>query len=194
MFEGVTTYPDAGKFWNIVQKYCFKSILYRSDVHSCPDELLYRTKLESKDLSLIKVLDGLVGRPINSDAWHWYYRHIGCERCPIVDAWWKTERGWVHVELFGVYHADETDLLDFALAPGVQTIVVQSDSKEISGKYLEGNFCVLFPCPNWLVRFSEMISGSRKLISRRSRVALFPEMVSGEVKRVIITCSVVWMT
>jgi acetyl-CoA synthetase len=91
MFEGVPTYPDPGRFWKIVEK--FKVTQF----YTAPTAIRSLIRLGEEwpnkyDLSSLKVL-GSVGEPINPEAWMWYYRVIGKERCPIVDTWWQTETG-----------------------------------------------------------------------------------------------------
>ncbi len=91
MFEGVPTYPDAGRFWKIIEK--FKVTQF----YTAPTAIRSLIRLGEEwpnkyDLSSLKVL-GTVGEPINPEAWMWYYRVIGKERCPIVDTWWQTETG-----------------------------------------------------------------------------------------------------
>ena len=91
MFEGVPTYPDAGRFWKIIEKFKVNSF------YTAPTAIRALIRLGDEwparfDLSSLRVL-GTVGEPINPEAWMWYHRHIGKERCPIVDTWWQTETG-----------------------------------------------------------------------------------------------------
>jgi len=93
MFEGVPTYPDAGRFWDVVDKYkvnqfytaptAIRAIMREGD-----------EPVKKRDLSSLRVL-GTVGEPINPEAWMWYHRLVGHERCPIVDTWWQTETGGI---------------------------------------------------------------------------------------------------
>ncbi len=93
MFEGIPTYPDAGRFWDIVDKYkatqfytaptAIRAIMREGDSH-----------VSKRDLSSLRLL-GTVGEPINPEAWMWYHRVVGKGRCPIVDTWWQTETGGV---------------------------------------------------------------------------------------------------
>ena len=92
-FEGVPTYPDAGRFWEVIDKH-HVSIFY-----TAPTAIrsLMATPLDnvlSYSLSSLRVL-GSVGEPINEEAWHWYHQHVGKGRCPIVDTWWQTETGGI---------------------------------------------------------------------------------------------------
>ena len=91
MFEGVPTYPDAGRFWKIVEKFKVNSF------YTAPTAIRALIRLGDEwpakyDLCSLRVL-GSVGEPINPEAWMWYHKHIGGERCPIVDTWWQTETG-----------------------------------------------------------------------------------------------------
>jgi acetyl-CoA synthetase len=93
MFEGVPTYPDPGKYWEIVEK--FKVSVF----YTAPTVIRLLTKYGEKwprryDLSSLRLL-GSVGEVINPDAWHWYHKNIGKGKCPVVDTWWQTETGGV---------------------------------------------------------------------------------------------------
>jgi acetyl-CoA synthetase len=95
MFEGIPTWPDAGRFWDIVDKYKV-NILYTAPTAIRSLMGFGMQPLEGKDLSSLQVL-GTVGEPINEEAWHWYDEHIGKKRCPIVDTWWQTETGGIMI-------------------------------------------------------------------------------------------------
>ena len=95
MFEGVPTYPDASRFWQVVDKHQV-NIFYTAptalrQLMSQGDEFVYKT--DRKSLKLL----GSVGEPINPEAWEWYYRIVGDKRCPIVDTWWQTETGGIMI-------------------------------------------------------------------------------------------------
>ncbi|MDB5223237.1 MAG: acetyl-CoA synthetase, partial [Chitinophagaceae bacterium] len=93
MFEGIPTWPDAGRFWDIVDKYKVNTI-YTAPT-AIRSLMSYGLEpLKGKDLSSLKVL-GTVGEPINEEAWHWYDENIGKKKCPIVDTWWQTETGGI---------------------------------------------------------------------------------------------------
>jgi len=147
MFEGVPTWPDAGRFWEIIEKYKV-DILYTAptairSLMGCGDGFI-----SGKDLSSIKVL-GTVGEPINEEAWHWYDKNIGKEKAPIVDTWWQTETGGVLISnLAGVTPAKPS----FATLPlpGVQPILVDENGKEIIGNGVSGNLCMKAPWPGIL--------------------------------------------
>jgi acetyl-CoA synthetase len=91
MFEGIPTYPDAGRFWDVVDKHQV-NVLYTAPtaIRALSREGL--SYVESHSLDSLRLL-GSVGEPINPEAWLWYWRHIGKERCPVVDTWWQTETG-----------------------------------------------------------------------------------------------------
>src|ERR1017187_2200653 len=93
MFEGIPTYPDAGRFWEIVDKYKV-NILYTAPTAIRSLMSYGLDPLIGKNLSSLKIL-GTVGEPINEEAWHWYDEHIGKNKCPIVDTWWQTETGGI---------------------------------------------------------------------------------------------------
>src|SRR3954447_15928222 len=93
LFEGIPTWPNAGRFWDVIDKYKV-NILYTAPTAIRSLMGFGLQPLEGKDLSSLKVL-GTVGEPINEEAWHWYDEHIGKGRCPIVDTWWQTETGGI---------------------------------------------------------------------------------------------------
>ncbi|HEX7412671.1 MAG TPA: AMP-binding protein, partial [Bacteroidia bacterium] len=93
MFEGIPTYPDAGRFWEIVDKFKV-NILYTAPTAIRSLMSYGLDVVNDKDLSSLQVL-GSVGEPINEEAWHWYHKNIGKEKCPVVDTWWQTETGGI---------------------------------------------------------------------------------------------------
>jgi acetyl-CoA synthetase len=144
MFEGIPTWPDAGRFWEIVEKYKV-NILYTAPTAIRSLMGFGLDYLEGKDLSSLKVL-GTVGEPINEEAWHWYNKHIGKEKCPIIDTWWQTETGGVLISNWaGVTPAKPT----FATLPmpGVQPCLVDDQGNEIEGNGVTGNLCIKAPWP-----------------------------------------------
>ncbi|GAB3726732.1 acetate--CoA ligase [Spirosoma lituiforme] len=147
LFEGVPTYPDAGRFWDITDKHKV-NILYTAPtaIRSLMGAGL--DKVDNHDLSSLQVL-GSVGEPINEEAWHWYDDHIGKNRCPIVDTWWQTETGGILVSpLAGITKTKPT----YATLPlpGVQPILVDENGAEIEGNGVSGNLCIKFPWPGLL--------------------------------------------
>ena len=147
MFEGVPNYPDAGRFWDIVDKYQV-NIFY-----TAPTAI---RSLQAKGLSFVKPykLDslkvlGTVGEPINEEAWYWYYENIGKEKCPIVDTWWQTETGGIMISpLAGI-----TDLKPTCATlplPGIQPCLVDANGQEMEGNDVSGNLCIKYPWPSMI--------------------------------------------
>ncbi len=144
MFEGIPTFPDAGRFWDIVDKYKV------SQFYTAPTAIrsllaLGMDYISSKDLSSLKVL-GTVGEPINEEAWHWYHDHIGRNRCPIVDTWWQTETGGVMISPIPGIIPTKPSFATLPL-PGIQPVIVDGEGKELSGNSVKGNLCIKFPWP-----------------------------------------------
>lgn len=148
MFEGIPTWPDAGRFWEIVDKYKV-NILYTAPT-AIRSLMGFGTEpLKGKDLSSLRIL-GTVGEPINEEAWHWYDEHVGKKRCPIVDTWWQTETGGVLISnLAGVTPA-KPSWATLPL-PGVQPLLVDENGKEVTQKdedgFFKGNLCIRAPWP-----------------------------------------------
>jgi acetyl-CoA synthetase len=147
MFEGIPTWPDAGRFWDIIQKFGV-DILYTAPTALRSLMGYGEGPLHGKKLDSLKVL-GTVGEPINVEAWNWYHEQVGKNKCPIVDTWWQTETGGVLISnLAGVTPAKAT----FATKPlpGVQPVLVDENGKEIEGNGVSGNLCIKFPWPGML--------------------------------------------
>ncbi len=145
MFEGVPTYPDAGRFWKIVEENKV-NIFYTAPTAIRALEAKGMEFVNPYDLSSLKVL-GTVGEPINEDAWHWYSKEIGKENCPIVDTWWQTETGGIMISnLAGITPSKPT----FATLPlpGIQPCLVDEKGKEMEGNNVEGRLCIKFPWPS----------------------------------------------
>ena len=147
LFEGVPTYPDAGRFWDIVDKHQV-STLYTAPtaIRSLMGAGLDFVK--GHDLSSLEVL-GSVGEPINEEAWHWYDDNIGHNRCPIVDTWWQTETGGLMISPIANVTPLKPAFASLPL-PGVQPILVDENGKEIEGNGVSGNLCIKFPWPGIL--------------------------------------------
>jgi len=145
MYEGVPTFPDAGRFWDIVDKYKV-NVLYTAPT-AIRSLMAYGLEpLHGKNLSSLKVL-GTVGEPINEEAWQWYDEHIGKKKCPIVDTWWQTETGGILISnLAGVTPAKPS----YATLPlpGIQPAIMDEQGKEIGGNDVSGNLCIKFPWPS----------------------------------------------
>ncbi|TAE36236.1 MAG: acetate--CoA ligase [Sphingobacteriales bacterium] len=147
MFEGVPTYPDAGRFWDIVDKYRV-NVLYTAPtaIRSLMQSGLDYVK--DKDLSSLKVL-GSVGEPINEEAWNWYNENIGKRNCPIVDTWWQTETGGILISPLAGITPTKPCYATLPL-PGIQPILVDEKGEEILGNGVSGNLCIKFPWPGML--------------------------------------------
>ncbi len=148
MFEGIPTWPDAGRFWDIVNKYKV-NILYTAPTAIRSLMSYGLDPLRDKDLSSLKVL-GTVGEPINEEAWHWYDREVGKGSSPIVDTWWQTETGGVLISnLAGVTPAKPSWAT--LPMPGVQPVLVDERGEEVTEPdeegMLKGNLCIKAPWP-----------------------------------------------
>ena len=147
LFEGIPTYPDAGRFWDIVDKFKV-NILYTAPTAIRSLMGFGLDPVRNKDLSSLKVL-GTVGEPINEEAWHWYDEHIGKRRCPIVDTWWQTETGGILISNMAGITPGKPSFATLPL-PGVQPILVDDKGDEIKGNNVTGNLCIKFPWPSIL--------------------------------------------
>jgi acetyl-CoA synthetase len=150
MFEGIPTWPDAGRYWEIVDRYQV-DILYTAPT-AIRSLMTYGLDfIQSKNLQSLKVL-GTVGEPINEEAWHWFHRHIGKERCPVVDTWWQTETGGIMISNLAGVTPDKPTYATLPL-PGVQPCLVDDHGKEIepsNTQVISGNLCIRFPWPGML--------------------------------------------
>jgi acetyl-CoA synthetase len=147
MFEGVPTWPDASRFWQIIDKFKV-NILYTAPT-AIRSLMGFGTEpVNGHDLSSLKVL-GTVGEPINEEAWHWYDENIGKKKSPIVDTWWQTETAGILISnIAGVTPAKPT----FATLPlpGIQPVLVDENGKVLEGNNVSGNLCIRFPWPGIL--------------------------------------------
>jgi len=144
MFEGIPTYPDAGRFWEIVDKFKV-NILYTAPTAIRSLMSFGLDTVNNKDLSSLQVL-GSVGEPINEEAWQWYYKNIGKEKCPVVDTWWQTETGGILISNLAGVTPHKPSFATLPL-PGVQPCLVDENGKEIEGNGVSGNLCIKFPWP-----------------------------------------------
>ena len=147
MFEGVPSYPDYGRFWEIVDKHKV-SIFYTAPTAIRALEAQGLDFVTPYKLDSLKVL-GTVGEPINEEAWQWYHTYIGKEKCPIVDTWWQTETGGMMIApLAGITKLKPT----YATLPlpGVQPCLVDEKGNEIEGLDVEGNLCIKYPWPSMI--------------------------------------------
>ena len=145
MFEGVPSYPDYGRFWEVVEKHKI------TQFYTAPTAIRALAKeplelVEKYDLSSLKVL-GSVGEPINEEAWHWYNNNVGKKESPIVDTWWQTETGGIMIS--PIPYSTPTKPT-FATLPfiGVQPALIDENGKEIKGNQVEGRLCIKFPWPS----------------------------------------------
>lgn len=147
MFEGVPTWPDAGRFWDIVEKYKV-NILYTAPTAIRSLMGFGLEYINGKDLSSLQVL-GSVGEPINEEAWNWYHKNIGKEKCPIVDTWWQTETGGTMISNLANVTPAKPSFATLPM-PGVQPCLVDENGKEIEGNNVSGNLCIKFPWPGMI--------------------------------------------
>ncbi len=147
MFEGIPTYPDAGRFWQVVDKHKV-NIFYTAPTAIRSLEAHGYGYVKPYKLDSLRVL-GSVGEPINHEAWEWYHQNIGKGRCPIVDTWWQTETGGVMISPLAGITPEKPTFATLPL-PGVQPILVDNEGKEITENNVEGNLCIKFPWPGML--------------------------------------------
>ncbi len=147
MFEGIPTWPDAGRFWEIVDKHQI-NIFYTAPTAIRALQACDINFVNTHKLSSLKVL-GSVGEPINEEAWEWYHKNIGKENCPIVDTWWQTETGGIMISPIAGITPLKPTYATFPL-PGIQPCLVDPEGKEIDGNGVEGNLCIKFPWPSIL--------------------------------------------
>lgn len=145
MFEGVPSYPDFGRFWDVIEKHKVNQF------YTAPTAIRALAKekleyLEKHDLSSLKVL-GSVGEPINEEAWHWYNNNVGKKNSPIVDTWWQTETGGIMITPIP-YVTPTTPT--YATLPfiGIQPVLMDENAKEIKGNQVDGRLCIKFPWPS----------------------------------------------
>lgn len=147
MFEGVPTYPDAGRFWEVCEKHEV-NIFYTAPTAIRALMAHGTDPVEKYDLSKLKAL-GSVGEPINEEAWQWYHKHIGKGNCPIVDTYWQTETaGFLISPLAGI--TKEKPTYATLPMPGIQLAIMDSEGKVLEGNGVEGNLCIKFPWPSIL--------------------------------------------
>ncbi|MHA8051958.1 acetate--CoA ligase [Aquirufa sp. Wall-65K1] len=147
IFEGIPTFPDAGRFWDIVDKHQV-NILYTAPTAIRSLMQFGLDYVKDKDLSSLRVL-GSVGEPINEEAWNWYNEHIGKGKCPIVDTWWQTETGGILISPLAGITKTKPCFATLPL-PGVQPMLVDEKGEEITGNGVSGNLCIKFPWPGIL--------------------------------------------
>ena len=147
MFEGVPTYPDAGRFWEICDKHKV-NIFYTAPTAIRALQAYGTEFVKRHDLSSLKTL-GTVGEPINEEAWEWYYKNIGNKKCWIVDTWWQTETGGILISPLAHITPTKPTFATLPL-PGIQPCLVDANGEEIEGNDVQGNLCVKFPWPSMI--------------------------------------------
>ena len=145
MFEGVPSYPDFGRFWEIIEKHKV------TQFYTAPTAIRALAKenldfVDSHDLSSLKVL-GTVGEPINEEAWHWYNDNVGKKKNPIVDTWWQTETGGIMISPLPYLTPTKPTYATLPL-PGIQLALIDENGKEIKGNQVDGRLCVKYPWPS----------------------------------------------
>ncbi|MEM7656591.1 MAG: acetate--CoA ligase [Bacteroidota bacterium] len=145
MFEGVPTYPDWGRFWEIIEKHKV------AQFYTAPTAIRALAKepldfVEKYDLSSLKIL-GTVGEPINEEAWHWYNDNIGKGQCPIVDTWWQTETGGMMISPIP-FSTPTIPTFATLPMPGIQPCLMDEHGQEINGNPAHGRLCIKFPWPS----------------------------------------------
>ena len=154
MFEGIPTWPDAGRFWEIVEKYKV-NILYTAPTALRSLMAFGDSYLDGKNLDSIRVL-GTVGEPINEEAWNWYHQKIGKGKCPIIDTWWQTETGACMISNLAGVTPHKAAHATLPL-PGIQPVLLDENGNLIEGsdaasgilptETVSGNLCIKFPWP-----------------------------------------------
>ena len=147
MFEGVPTYPDAGRFWEICDKHKV-NIFYTAPTAIRALQAYGTEFVKRHDLSSLKTL-GTVGEPINEEAWEWYYKNIGNKECWIVDTWWQTETGGILISPLAHITPTKPTFATLPL-PGIQPCLVDANGEEIEGNDVQGNLCIKFPWPSMI--------------------------------------------
>ncbi len=147
MFEGIPTYPDAGRFWNVIDKHKV-NIFYTAPTAIRSLEALGLDFVKPYKLDSLRVL-GSVGEPINEEAWHWYDEHIGKHNCPIVDTYWQTETGGIMISPLAGITKTKPGYATLPM-PGVQPVIVDEKGAELIGNEVEGRLCIKFPWPGMI--------------------------------------------
>jgi acetyl-CoA synthetase len=145
MFEGVPTYPDPGRFWQVCDKHGV-NIFYTAPTAIRSLMAYGEDHVLSYSLDSLRVL-GTVGEPINEEAWRWYHIHVGKEKCPIVDTWWQTETGGIMISGLGDLSPMRPAHAGYPL-PGIQPVLLDQEGKEIIEHGVEGYLCVKHPWPS----------------------------------------------
>ncbi len=145
MFEGVPSYPDYGRFWEVVEKHKVNQF------YTAPTAIRALAKknldfVEEHDLSSLKVL-GSVGEPINEEAWHWFNDNIGKNKSPIVDTWWQTETGGIMISPIPYVTPSRPTYATLPF-PGIQPAIMDENGNELKGNQVDGRLCIKYPWPS----------------------------------------------
>ena len=145
MFEGVPTFPNVSRFWDIVDKFKINQF-YTAPTAIRALQAHGLEPLKNNSLDSLKVI-GSVGEPINEEAWHWYHDNIGKGNCPLVDTWWQTETGGIMISALAGITPNKPAHASLPL-PGIHPVIVDSEGNELSGNNVQGNLCIKFPWPS----------------------------------------------
>ena len=147
MFEGVPTYPNPGRFWDIVDKYKVNQF-YTAPTAIRALQAHGIEHIQPYKLDSLKVI-GSVGEPINEEAWHWYHDNVGKGKCPLVDTWWQTETGGIMISPLAGITPNKPAHASLPL-PGIQPVILDTNGNELVGNNVEGNLCIKFPWPSMI--------------------------------------------
>ena len=145
IFEGTPSWPDMGRFWQTIERHKV-NIFYTAPTAIRSLQQAPLSFVEKYDLSSLRIL-GSVGEPINEEAWQWYHKNIGKEKCPIVDTWWQTETGGIMISPIANVTKLKPAHASFPM-PGVQPAVMDEKGNEIFGNGIEGRLAIKFPWPS----------------------------------------------
>ena len=145
MFEGVPTYPNVSRFWDIVDKYKVNQF-YTAPTAIRALQAHGLEPLENNSLDSLKVI-GSVGEPINEEAWHWYHDNVGKGKCPLVDTWWQTETGGIMISALAGITPNKPAHASLPL-PGIMPVIVDAEGNELNGNNVQGNLCIKSPWPS----------------------------------------------
>jgi len=145
MFEGVPTFPNVSRFWDIVDKYKVNQF-YTAPTAIRALQAHGLEPLENNSLDSLKVI-GSVGEPINEEAWHWYHDNVGKGKCPLVDTWWQTETGGIMISALAGITPNKPAHASLPL-PGVIPVIVDAEGNELNGNNVQGNLCIKSPWPS----------------------------------------------
>jgi acetyl-CoA synthetase len=147
MFEGIPTYPDNGRFWQVCEKH--KVNIFYTAPTAIRSLMAFGTEvIDAYDLTSLKKL-GSVGEPINEEAYHWFQEHVGKNRCPVVDTWWQTETGGILITTLAGITESKPSFAGLPM-PGVHPCIVTPEGQLIEGNDVEGYLCIQFPWPGML--------------------------------------------